>query len=183
MNGFSASPKPPVKAALWATSLQRFDNSVTNPAWVICSVVEELGAPFWANIFYFTEITAMKLVLALLLGCICIVPMTMVFGGNSSKQADGPQTVTGEITDTLCAAYKSHDHMMEQMKSMGTDKASCIQQCLQVGAKYSLYDAGQQKAYKIENPDKVASFAGRKVRVSGEVQKDKLKVEQIEAIQ
>jgi hypothetical protein len=125
----------------------------------------------------------MKLALALLLGCICIVPMTAAFGGNSSKQADGPQTVTGEITDTLCAAYKSHDHMMEQMKSMGTDKASCIQQCLQVGAKYSLYDAGQQKAYKIENPDKVESFAGRKVRVSGEVQKDKLKVEQIEAVQ
>jgi hypothetical protein len=125
----------------------------------------------------------MKPARALLLGSICIILMTTAFGGNSSKQAEGPQTLTGEITDTLCAPYKSHAHMMEQMSSMGADKATCVQKCLQLGAKYSLYDAGQQKAYKIENPDKVESFAGRKVRVSGEMQKDKLKVEQIEAVQ
>jgi hypothetical protein len=118
---------------------------------------------------------------ARLLGCVCIVLITTALGGHVPKQYDGPQTLTGEITDTLCAPYKSHAHMMEEMKSMGTDKVTCIQKCLQLGGKYALYDAGQQKAYRIENSDKVESFAGRKVRVSGEVQNDKLKVVQIEA--
>jgi hypothetical protein len=153
---------------------------MTNPNRPMCSVIEEREMPASDN-GPLTEAIAMKPTIPHLLSGVCVVLITTAFGGNY-KQAAPPQTLTGEITDTLCAPYKSHDHMMEQMKSMGSEKESCIQKCLQLGAKYSLYDASQQKAYKIENPDQVQSFAGHKVRVSGELQKDKLKVTQIEAI-
>ena len=44
------------------------------------------------------------------------------------------QTFRGEIMDTLCVPYASHEHMMQQMKSMGSDKKGCIKQCLLLGA-------------------------------------------------
>jgi hypothetical protein len=40
------------------------------------------------------------------------------------------QEFTGEIMDSICAGYKGHSYMMQQLKSMGTDKESCIKSCI-----------------------------------------------------
>src|ERR1700749_536686 len=40
---------------------------------------------------------------------------------------------TGEIMDSLCAKEGSHDKMMDEMKSMGRDKQTCAQKCVQLG--------------------------------------------------
>jgi hypothetical protein len=70
--------------------------------------------------------------------------------------------------------------MMDQMKSMGTDPGVCTRKCVELGAKYVLFDRSNGNMYAIANPDKAAPFAGRLVRVSGTVEKKKLKIDQIE---
>jgi hypothetical protein len=100
-----------------------------------------------------------------------------LFAGQSDR--NGISTFTGEITDSICAKNGSHDQMMQEMKSMGNDKASCSVQCLRLGAKYVLVDSAKGAVYQLDNQDKAAEFAGLKVRVSGTVQKNKIKVADI----
>jgi hypothetical protein len=90
-------------------------------------------------------------------------------------------TFTGEIMDSLCAKAGSHDQMMQDMKSMGTDKATCSAKCIQLGGKYVLYDSSKKAIYELDDQDKAEKFAGHKVRVSGALQKKKIKVASIEA--
>jgi hypothetical protein len=91
-----------------------------------------------------------------------------------SGDAQPSQIFTGEITDTICARYKGHKHMMEELKSMGGDKKICIQRCReQLGASYVLYDEGKQITYEITNQSKIAPFAGQRVRVAGTLEKNK----------
>lgn len=99
-----------------------------------------------------------------------------------ASQADtNVQTFTGEITDSLCAKTGSHDQMMQDMKSMGRDKASCTAKCIQLGAKYVLFDASKGAVYSLDDQDKAGKLAGHKVRVSGTLKKQSIKVTNIEA--
>jgi hypothetical protein len=82
--------------------------------------------------------------------------------------------------DSLCAKDRAHDSMMEQMKSMTHDKATCSTKCTQLGAKYVLYDSTHKTTYGLDDQDKVEGFAGKKVRVSGTLEKSKIKVSGIE---
>jgi hypothetical protein len=118
---------------------------------------------------------------------LAVVTTIVIFIGAAG--ADGPkkpavvQGFTGEIMDSICAGYKGHSYMMQQLKSMGTDKESCIKSCItQLGAKYVLFDRAQQKAYRIDNPDKVEPLAGRSVHISGVlIKKDRINVNDIKA--
>ena len=94
-------------------------------------------------------------------------------------QADS-QAFTGEIMDSLCAKDGTHDKMMDQMKSMGRDKATCTQKCIQLGAKYVLFDSAKKTVYTLDDQDKAAAFAGRKVQVKGTIDKKKIKVASID---
>jgi hypothetical protein len=98
-------------------------------------------------------------------------------------QSADMQTLNGEIMDTLCAANGSHQQMMQQMKSMGNDKATCIKQCLLLGAKYALYDEAKHTFYRIDDQakDKVEPFAGQRVRITGTLDKKTIKVSDIKA--
>jgi hypothetical protein len=98
-------------------------------------------------------------------------------------QADSESgaTFTGEIMDSLCAKAGSHDQMMQDMKSMGKDKTTCSAKCIQLGGKYVLYDSSKKSIYELDDQDKAEKFAGHKVRVSGALQKKKIKVANIEA--
>ena len=100
--------------------------------------------------------------------------LLVAFAGSAWATPPGVQTFTGEITDTICARYKGHAHMMEELKSMGKEKKTCIKHCMeQLGASYVLYDEAKQTTYEITDQDKIAAFAGQKVRVSGTLQKNK----------
>lgn len=105
----------------------------------------------------------------------------LLTGAFKQSQPAGVQTFSGEIIDTICAEYRGHQHMMQEMKSMGTDKVSCTQKCIQLGAKYALYDPAQQTVYGIQDQDKVNSFAGRQVQITGTLNKKKIKVSEIKA--
>jgi len=91
------------------------------------------------------------------------------------------QTFTGEIMDDLCAKDKTHEGMMEQMKDMSRDPVTCTKKCVEMGAHYVLYDHKKDVVYKIDNQEKAEAFAGKLVRISGTVQKNKLKIDTIEA--
>ena len=87
----------------------------------------------------------------------------------------------GEIMDSLCAKAGTHDQMMKDMKSMGTDKVTCSTKCIQLGAKYVLYDSSSKAIYELDDQSKAEPFAGQRVRIEGALQKKKIKVASIAA--
>lgn len=91
------------------------------------------------------------------------------------------QTFSGEIMDDLCAKYKSHDKMMQQMKSMTRDPTTCTKKCIQLGAHLVLYERQKDAIYKLDNPQKAEPFAGKTVLISGTLEKNKIKIANIEA--
>jgi len=114
-------------------------------------------------------------ILTLCLGLLLAAP----FWGASPK-AGNDQGYSGEIMDSLCAKNGSHVKMMDEMKSMGRDKKTCTTKCVQLGAKYVLYDASTNTTYALDDQDKAEAFAGQTVHVLGTMQKNKIKVGSIE---
>jgi hypothetical protein len=108
---------------------------------------------------------------------------TIAGWATKKPQSAEMQAFSGEIMDTLCAANGSHQQMMQQMKNMGTDKGTCIKQCLLLGAKYALYDDAKHSFYRIDDQakDKVEPFAGQRVRITGTLDKKTIKVSDIKA--
>jgi hypothetical protein len=92
----------------------------------------------------------------------------------------GQQVFTGEITDTFCAKNKSHEEMMNEMKSMGREKQTCTQKCAQIGGKYVLVDAAKGTVYHLDDQRKAEAFAGLNVRVVGTLDNNQLKIANIE---
>lgn len=115
------------------------------------------------------------IIFALCLGLFLVAPMW-----GPEPRAATPQTYSGEIMDSLCAKNGSHDKMMEEMKSMGHDKKTCTIKCIQLGAKYVLYDARTHTIYTLDNQDQAEAFAGQMVSVVGTLEKNKIKVGSIE---
>jgi hypothetical protein len=99
----------------------------------------------------------------------------------TQPDSNAASTFTGEVIDSLCAMAGSHEPMMQEMKSMTHDKATCSAKCIQLGGKYVLYDSGNKSIYQLDDQDKAAKFAGHNVRISGTVQKKKIKIASIEA--
>jgi|HubBroStandDraft_2_1064218.scaffolds.fasta_scaffold1065096_1 hypothetical protein len=101
--------------------------------------------------------------------------------GTAQVNKGSQRVFSGEITDTFCAKNKSHDQMMSEMKSMGTDKQSCAQKCVQIGAKYVLLDTAKGTVYQLDDQAKAAAFAGREVRIVGTLENSELKIASINA--
>ena len=105
---------------------------------------------------------------------------------SSPEQVASPtghgDTFRGEVTDTFCAHNGSHTEMMTKMTSMGRDKVTCAKECANIGAKYVLYDEAQRRAYKLDDQAKAEAFAGKKVRVSGTLDGDEIRVASFEAL-
>lgn len=90
--------------------------------------------------------------------------------------ANPPQTFTGVITDTMCAA----DH--KPMKMGSDDK--CTRECVRTSSdkkiKYALYDG--KNAYVLSDQQTPESFAGQRVKVTG-VLYQKTKIIQVDKIE
>jgi hypothetical protein len=116
--------------------------------------------------------------------CRFVIMLSICFLGiqtwAGAPHQDVPMTYSGEIMDSLCAKDGSHDKMMDQMKSMGRDKQSCTQKCVQLGAKYALYDPEKKMVYELDDQDKAAEFAGHTVQIKGTLEKKKIKISSIE---
>ena len=92
------------------------------------------------------------------------------------------RSFTGEIMDSQCAGMHSHARMMQGMDAK--DAKECTQKCVQqLGGKYALFDPTTNTAYLLDNQEKAAAFAGRKVTVKGSLDaaSKTIRVESVEA--
>ena len=87
-----------------------------------------------------------------------------------------PKTFTGEVTDTICAPAGSHAAMMAKMPNMGPDSATCARECAKIGAKYAVVDNSTKAVYTVDDQSKVQAFVGKKVRVTGTLEGNKINV-------
>jgi hypothetical protein len=71
--------------------------------------------------------------------------------------------------------------MMNENKTMGREKQTCTQKCVQMGAKYVLLDASKGTVYQLDDQAKAAAFAGLQVRVVGTLENNQLKIASIDA--
>ena len=94
----------------------------------------------------------------------------------------GPQTIAGEVTDTLCAPSKSHLGMMAKMPNMGHDASSCAKECAKIGAQYVLLDNQTGKVYQVDDQAKIAQFAGHRVRITGTLTASGIRVASVNVI-
>jgi hypothetical protein len=89
----------------------------------------------------------------------------------SGAAAQQTITVRGEISDSQCAfdVHSNTGSHEEMLKSgvFGSTPADCIRACIRNGGKYVMVDNSKKKIYRIGNPDRVADFAARQVRVQG----------------
>jgi len=63
---------------------------------------------------------------------------------------------------------------------MGKDISSCTRGCVAKGATYGFVDR-RRRLYQLDDQDKPAPFAGKRVRILGRAEGDTLYVEKIEA--
>lgn len=111
-----------------------------------------------------------------------LISLMILVGVSRAWQSEqgGLQTFSGEIMDDICAKDRTHAKMMAEMKSMGNDPAVCSRKCRQLGAKYVLYDKQKDTVYGLADQDKAEEFAGQKVRISGTLDKKRIKIAKIE---
>ena len=88
-----------------------------------------------------------RISLALAAFALSMSPLAMLSGQSSPTT---PQTILGEVTDTLCAPSKSHLDTMAKMPNMGRDASRCAKECAKIGAKYVLLDNQTGKVYKVD---------------------------------
>ena len=77
-----------------------------------------------------------------------------------------PQTLTGQISDSMCGANHA------SMGDMGKNPKTCTVGCVKAGAKYAFVSNG--KVYGITNQSfaGLAANAGATVQLMGEIDKD-----------
>lgn len=77
---------------------------------------------------------------------------------------------TGAISESGCGA-----------KHANGGAEGCVGACVKKGAAPVFVTGTDQKVLKISNPDKVMSFLGKKVKVTGSLEGETVKVDAIEA--
>lgn len=120
-----------------------------------------------------------RILLALAAAVFTLAPLATLSGQSSGTT---PQTIIGEVTDTLCAPSKSHSGMMSKTPNMGHDASSCAKACARIGAKYVLLDNQTGKVYQVNDQAKIAQFAGHRVKVTGTLTASGIKVASVNAI-
>jgi hypothetical protein len=106
--------------------------------------------------------------------------LALALFARSSRAAGGRSRVfTGTITDTECGP--SHARMIAK-GGMGTTDAACTVACIRLGATYGVVIGKARRFYQLDDQDKPASFAGRRVRIVGRREGDTIFVESISAV-
>ena len=104
--------------------------------------------------------------------------MPGLFTPGAAAAASASRTHVGRITDTECGA----DHRpMIGRGGMGTNTASCTKGCVARGATYGFVDR-KGRLFQLDDQEKPAAFAGRRVRLLGRIEGDTIYVEKIEPI-
>jgi len=96
----------------------------------------------------------------------------IAFAAAGMMLAAGPQTITGTVSDNMCAG----DH---KSMNMGSDE-KCVTECIKsMGGKYTLWDG--KTNWELSDQKGAAKFAAKKVTVKG-TPDEKAKVFKVESI-
>jgi hypothetical protein len=120
------------------------------------------------------RVTAAPTLRPLCFAVLSVIAISVLSAGLCLVNAD-EGIFKGEIADSQCAMNvhslsRSHKEMLET-KSAGQTAADCTVYCVkQKGGKFVLQI--KNKVYRLDNQDLVQPFAGRKVRVTGDLQAD-----------
>ena len=108
-----------------------------------------------------------------------VLGIATIFLLTASVAVAADQTWTGKISDSMCGA--SHKSSMEHAGKKLTN-AGCVSACIAGGAKYVFVHEG--KVFQIENQDfaALAKHGGHKVKLTGDMTGDSIKVEKIEMV-
>jgi hypothetical protein len=120
-----------------------------------------------------------RISVALAAAVLSLLPLATISGQSSPAT---PQTIVGEVTDTICAPSKSHSGIMAKMPNMGHDASSCAKECAKIGAKYVLLDNQTGRVYQVDDQAKIAQFAGQRVKVTGTLTASGIKVANVNVI-
>ena len=101
-----------------------------------------------------------------LLALVCSLSATYLFA------ADGPQTLTGKVSDAMCGAKHA----------LGGNDADCTRACVKKGSNYALVVG--DKVYSLNTSDKAAldqlnKLAGENAKVTGTVKGDSVDVKSV----
>jgi uncharacterized protein DUF5818 len=88
----------------------------------------------------------------------------------SSRQV----VIAGNIGDSMCGLRHGRS------AKSAAEERECTLQCVSDGSKFILADRINRKVYELEDQTSPRRFAGRKVRVTGEIEGKSLRVESIE---
>ena len=121
------------------------------------------------------QLAGRKLVAALVLGGAMLLGAHAMFGqaaaGAGAKKGGGPQTMTGVVSDAMCAG--NHN---------GKDAAKCTAACVGKGSKYALVVGDRVVTLEDAPAADIAKLAGQKATVTGTMAgKDTMKVTKVEA--
>jgi hypothetical protein len=87
--------------------------------------------------------------------------------------AQNQTTWDGFVTDTHCGTN------CQRTTDMKPDRA-CVRRCVRKGSKYGLWYGNH--VYELEPQGQAAKFAAENVRVTGDLERDKIRVRSIELI-
>ena len=82
------------------------------------------------------------------------------------KATAPPQSFTGVISDGQCAGKGSHKEIMKKAKV--NTAANCVKGCARRYG-YVLVDAAAKKVYKLNDQQRLANFAAKRVKIKGEL--------------
>jgi hypothetical protein len=92
------------------------------------------------------------------------------------------QVFVGEITDSHCAKVRLRSSFTSQRRVTEAEKKACALKCIERGSKVVLFNSDQHTMYTLDDPEKVLSFAGQKVRITGILRGNDLTIATIENV-
>jgi hypothetical protein len=101
---------------------------------------------------------------------LCAITWILAFAAPAHAQQQSVRVFRGEISDSQCALNvhsltRSHQEMLKS-KSMGGTAATCSQYCIEHLGGELVLSAGKD-VYKLDRPDLVHGFEGKKVKITG----------------
>jgi len=105
-----------------------------------------------------------------------LVPPPTAAGEERPRRAAKTHVFFGTITDTECGP--SHAKMLAR-GGMGDSDAECTRACIRLGATYGVLVGKKRRFYQLDDQEKPAPFAGRRVRIVGRRDGDSILVESI----
>src|SRR5450631_1066397 len=102
-----------------------------------------------------------------------LLTLLIVLCSSFLAAVDRPIVVIGEISDSQCA-FNVHSRdgthaSMIKTKTLGQNAEECARTCVRMGGQYVLVDAANNKLYRLANPARAVDFAGKRVRVRGNI--------------